>query len=119
MGAEIIHHDHICRAQLRTQDFLQIGKKDLPVGGRFDGHRRNHTPRADGAQDGEHLPSAVRRGLMNALASRTTRIEPCHLRRDTTFVQINQPFRRTRADLFDELRTPLPVGFGVPFLGVE
>ena len=98
---------------------IQKGEEYLTVCGRFDGHRRDHAACADGTQDGEDLPSAVGRRFMNALSARTTRIEPRPLRRDATFIQVNQVFRRGVADFFDKLRTPLSVGFRVPFLGVE
>jgi len=98
---------------------FQICEEDLPVGGRFDSHGRDHASCADGAQDGEYLPSAVGRRFMNASASGATRIKPRHLRRDTAFIQINQAFRRGGADRFKELRAPLSVGFGIALLGVE
>jgi len=98
---------------------VKIGKEYLPISCCLDSHRRDHTSCTDCAQDGEDLPSAIRRCLVNAPASGTTGVESRHLRRDATFIQINQAFRRGGADCFDELRTPLSVRFGVALLGVE
>ena len=56
---------------------------------------------------------------MYASPASTARIEPCHLRGHTAFVQINQTFRRGRIDFFEKLRAPLLVGFRVALGGVE
>jgi hypothetical protein len=116
---EIVHHHHIARPQFRTQDLIQISKEYLPIRGRLDGHSGDHAARADGAQNGEDFPSAVRGGLMNARASDTTRIQSRHLRRDAALIEKDQPVQVYFANRLDELFTPLAVLFRVPLLGVE
>jgi len=98
---------------------LDVGQENLRVGGRFDGHSCDHAAKAHRAQDGHDLPVTAGRRFVDALAAERTRIQPCHRSSHTAFVQKNQPFRRDRTDLGDELFTPLEVGFGVAFRGVE
>ncbi len=56
---------------------------------------------------------------MNARSVPAARIQPGHLRGDTTFVQVNQTFWRGLTDFLKELDAPLSVGFAVALLGVE
>jgi hypothetical protein len=60
---------HVAGAQFGAQDFIQIGQEYFRVGGRFDGHRSDHAAGTDGAQNGEHLPSTIGGGFMNARAA--------------------------------------------------
>src|SRR5674476_391659 len=104
---------------VRTQALVMIRREKVGTGGLLDGHGRDHAARAHCAKNGQYLPVALGRSFVNARASKAARTEPRHLWGDTAFVQINQAFRRGRADFFKELRTPLLVGFGVPLRGVE
>jgi hypothetical protein len=101
------------------QDFIQIGEEYLPIRGRLDGHGGDHAAGADGAQNGEDFPSAIGGGFMNARASRTSRIQACHLRRDTALIEKDQPLQVDSANHLDELLAPLAVLFRVTLLGVE
>jgi hypothetical protein len=56
---------------------------------------------------------------MNARASRTTRIEARHLRRNTALIEKDQPVQIDPANYLDELFAPLAVLFRVALLGVE
>ena len=62
---------------------------------------------------------AAGRGFMDAPASHTTAVEPCHGCSHAALIQINQPLRRDGADLVEELGTPVAVGFRVPLDGME
>ena len=46
---------------------------------------------------------------MNARASRTTRIQACHLRRDAALIEKDQPVQVDPANHLDELFAPLDV----------
>jgi hypothetical protein len=69
---------------------LHIDKENVGVGGLFDGHGCDDAARAHGTQNGQYLPVALRRIIMNARAAKTPRIEPGHLRGNPAFIQINQ-----------------------------
>ena len=56
---------------------------------------------------------------MNPCASRRTRIQARHLRRDAAFIQEDQTLQIDPANHLDVLFAPLAVPFRVPFLGVE
>jgi hypothetical protein len=117
--AEIVHHHYIAWPQFRTKDFIQVGKEYLSIRGRLDGHRCDHAARADGTQNGEDFPSAIRPAFMQASASLATRIETRHLRRYPTFIEENQTLQIDPANYRDELFAPLAVLFRVPLLSVE
>jgi len=76
----IVHHQHVAEPRFRAQDLIEIGQQYLPVRGWLDGHGGDHTAGADGAQNGEDLPSAAGGGFMNAAPSGRTRIQPRHSR---------------------------------------
>ena len=50
-------------------------------------------------------------------ASRTARVEACHLRRDAAFIEEDQPVQVDPANHFDELFAPLAVLVRVTLLG--
>ncbi len=119
MRAEVVHHDYMAGAQLRTQHLVEIAEEEFSIGGRFDGQGSQHAVVIHRAQDGEHLPVAARHGVMDAVAAPGPCPGPGHLRRDAAFVEVNQVFRRDRGDLADELFAAFAVGFGVALGGVE
>jgi len=98
---------------------FDVGQENIGVGGLFDGHRRDHAAQAHGAQNGQDLPVAARCRLMNASASRGSRVESRHRGSDATLVQENQLLRRDRLDARRELFAALAVGFGVSLGRVE
>ena len=98
---------------------IQIGQENIGIRGLLNGHGRDHSAGTHRTENGQDFPVALGSGFVDAPASQTTGIAPCHLRGHTAFVQINQVFRRGRADFFEELATPLLVGFGVALSRVE
>ena len=98
---------------------LNIGQKDVAVGGLFDGHRCNDSAQAHRAQNGHDFPASAGRCFTDAPASGATRIEPRHRGRDPAFVQENQVFRRDRRDSSDKLLALLTIGFAISLGGVE
>ena len=56
---------------------------------------------------------------MNPCASRRTRIQARHLRRDAALIEKDQPFQVDPANHLDEFFAPLAVRFRVALLGVE
>jgi hypothetical protein len=119
VGAEVVHDYHVARPQLRAKHVVQVSQEDLAVGGGFDGHRGQHAVVVHRTQDGQHLPVAARHGIVDPFAARRPCIDAGHLRRDTTFVHVDQVFDRDTADLREELFAPPAVDFGVPLGGVE
>jgi len=63
MRAEVVHHHHVARRQLRAKDLIEVGEKYLSICGLGDGHGGDHAARAHGADDGENLPVALWRGF--------------------------------------------------------
>ena len=116
---EIVHHHHVAKPQFWAQDFIQIGEEYLPVRGRLDGHGGDHAAGTDGAQDGQHFPSTIGSGFVNARAASATCIQARHLRRDAALIEKDQPVQVDPANHLDELFAPFAVLFRVPLLGVE
>lgn len=119
MSAQVVHHHHIAGLQYRVQQMFDVGQENIGVRGLFDGHRRDHAAQAHGAQNGQDLPVAARCRLMDASASRGSRVESRHRGSDAALVQKNQPLRRDRLDARRELFAALAVGFGVSLGRVE
>jgi hypothetical protein len=72
---------------------FKLGQEDIGVGRLFDVHGCDHAVHAHGAKDGHDFPVTARRRPVDASASRTARVEPCHRGSDATLVQENQPLR--------------------------
>jgi len=98
---------------------IQIGQKNICIRGFLNGHRGDHSARAHGTQNGQDFPVAARRCFVDARASKTTRIEPCHRSRDTAFIQENQLVERGRVDFLKKRRSLLLIGFSVSLGGMK
>jgi hypothetical protein len=112
MNAQVIHHHHIAGLQYRVQQMFDVGEENIGVRG-LRSSSRDHAAQAHGAQNGQDLPVAARCRLMDASASRGSRVESRHRGSDAALVQENQPLRRDRLDARRELFAALAVGFGV------
>src|SRR5271155_1686759 len=119
MRTEIVHHHHISRGQGRTEEMVQVGKENVSIGGRGDGHRSDHAVEAHRAQDSDDLPVSLRRCFMNARSAEAARKAPRHRGRDTALIEEDESFRVDREDALVELGATDAVGFGVSFDGVE
>ena len=98
---------------------FDVSQENIGVGGLFDGHRCHHAAQAHSTQDRHDFPVTARSRLVDASASCTTRVEPCHRSSYATLVQENQPFRRDRLDVRRELFATLAVGLGVTLNRME
>src|SRR5271156_4630551 len=98
---------------------FDIGQEDLPVCGRFDGHRGHHAGEPQSADQGHHLPVRLGRSLVHTAARRSASIETRHGRGDAAFIKKKQALEVDRSDYFEELPAPLEVRFRVSLLGVE
>jgi hypothetical protein len=47
---QVVHDHDLLGPQAWTQNLLQIGQKDIAIGGRFDRHHRQQTVEGDGSQ---------------------------------------------------------------------
>jgi len=70
----------ITTSPMRSFGYKTSSRECLSIRGRLDGRRSKHAAGVDGAHNGEDFPSTVGGGFMSARASRTTRVEACHLR---------------------------------------
>ena len=93
MRAQVVHDDDIAGLQRGAEDVVEVGQEDLGVGRSLDDHGGDHAAEAHRAQDGEDLPVAFRRGLVNADSSGGSCIAPRHLGRDAAFIEEDQLFR--------------------------
>ena len=119
MRTEVIHDDDIAGLQRGTEYRIEVGEEDLRIRGRLDGHGGDHATQAHRAQDGEDLPVAFGRGFADTPPQPSPSLALGHLRRDTAFIQENQPFWSDRPQLFYELFAALTVRFRVALGGVE
>jgi hypothetical protein len=119
MGTEVVHHHNMTWFQFRAEHLFDVSQKDVAIGRLLDGHGRNHSASADGAQDGHDFPVAAGGGLVDATSSAAASPQPRHGGRNSAFIQINQPLRRDIADRLEELFAPLEIRFRVPLDGVE
>lgn len=85
----------------------------------LDRHRGQHTLVVHRAQNRHHLPVPTGNRVRHPLAPPGTAMGACPLRRNATFIQINQPFRRYLPQLVDKRLTPPTVLFGVTLDRVE
>ena len=92
--AEVVHDHHIARSQRWAEKMFEISEENFSVRGRFDRHGGDHAPQTHRAQDRKDFPVALRRALMDTNTARRSGVAPGHLGRNTTFIQVNQPFRR-------------------------
>jgi len=86
VSAQIIHNDQLAGFQLWAQHMLQIGEKDIAVGGGFHGHDGHPTGNADRSQYRHRPPVACRNPLIDTFAVSCTSVTPGHFRRDTAFI---------------------------------
>ncbi len=98
---------------------LDKSQEDIGVSGFLNGHGCDHAVQAHCTQNGHDFPVTSGRTLMDAPASLTTRTEPRHRGRDTALIQKDQPLRRDRSDVRDELFALFAVGFRIALAGVE
>jgi hypothetical protein len=116
---EVVHHHYAADCERGAQDLFDTAGEDTSAGSFLDGHRRTHCAEPHRRQNGHDLPVAAGRRFVDPATTRTASVGPRHRGCDTAFAQENQVFRRDRPDALDELFTPLAVGLGVAFRGVE
>ena len=51
-----IHHHHMTGSQLRKHNMVQIGQKNIGIGGLLDGYGGDHAAAAHRAQNGQDFP---------------------------------------------------------------
>lgn len=96
--AQVVHDDDIAGRQSWEQKLLYPVAKELSVYGAVDDARRGDGIMAQGGQEGAGLPVAVRNAADQALASRGTTIEACHVGLHPGFVDEDE-LRRVELDL--------------------
>ena len=82
VGAQIIHEEDVVLVQCRHENLFDIGKERWPIHGAVDDIGRGQTIDAQGGNQGQRLPVAVRHVRDKALATRRTPVVPHHLRGD-------------------------------------
>lgn len=107
VSAQVVHNDQLTGFQVRTQNVLQIGEKNITVGGGFYGHDSYPAGKADGSQYCQGAPSAGGNSFIDAGTVQCSAITPRHLRGDTAFVDK------------DELRGVDTPRFGLPELALS
>src|ERR1700679_1654271 len=117
--AEVVHDHHIARSQHWAENMFEISEENFSVRGRFDRHGGDHATQTHRTQARQDFPVSLGRALVDPNPALSPGVAPGHLRRDTAFVQENQPFRRDRPKPVEEDFTPLAVFFRVSLGGVE
>lgn len=90
---QVVHHHHVTRSQRRNQKMLDIGAKDLAVGGGGNGHGSHHAGQPQSGNQGDHAPMRFRRGFYNAHARRSTTVEARHGSRQASLIEKDKMFR--------------------------
>jgi hypothetical protein len=93
VGSQIVEHYQMTRVQLRAKNVLQIGQKDIPVGGGFHRHGGDPTGNADRAQHRPCSPATDGNSFPHSFASLSSTVAVRHFRRDAAFVDEDEPLR--------------------------
>ena len=119
MGAQVVHDHDLIGQQLRTQNLIEVGEKDVTIGRRFNGHGGNPTGSTDGTQYRHRSPVARRNALLKSGTAHRTPVALRHFSGNAAFVEKDQPCRVDFPGFFLPAPALLPDPLGVLLGGVE
>jgi len=90
VGAHVIYEDDVALLERRHQHLLDIGEEGWAIHGAVDHVRGGHAVAAQGSNQRQRLPVAVRNLRDQSLADRGAAVEPGHLRRHRGLVDEHQ-----------------------------
>ena len=119
MRAEVVHDHDLIGQQLRTQNLIEVGEKDVSVGRRFNRHSGNPTGSTDGAEYRHRSPVASWNAFLKSGTAHRTPVALRHFSGDAAFVEEDEPCRVDLPGFFLPAPALLPDPLGVLLGGVE
>lgn len=91
VSGQIVHHDHVTRAERRRQVLLDIAEEHVSVHRAVDHGGRREAAQSQRTDEGRRLPVAVGDVIDDALAAKRPAVQPSELRMSAEFVEKRQP----------------------------
>ena len=110
-GPQIVHHDDVARAEVRDELLLDVGQKDITVGGRVDRHKAAPAIESESSNHRHRAPVSVRRFPRRFLTDRCPAVVRRRPQSEAGLVEKDQPRRVELVLLGDEGR---PLRLDVP-----